>query len=232
MAHGPSEVLSKSGSAYEHLKRLVIEGRLRPRRRLSPNDVAGEFRTSITPIRDALVRLHAEGYIGGESGRGYFTKPFSEAEQRDLLQVLLVAMLTMFSEARAQTRGGVVEDVAAFRAEMQAAISSAEPEAAERFVRAYDELLVAVCARSRNQILPQILRNALDRTQYVRRLDARRSDRRAALAVGFDRLVEAACGDAFLKTLAAAQAFQADQLAQLSERIALANSEIERNRFP
>src|SRR5688572_19488363 len=75
-------LLTKSASAYEYLRRLSAEGRLRPGRRLSPPDLANELQVSQTPIRDALARLAAEGFISGRDGRGYFTKAYTVEEQR------------------------------------------------------------------------------------------------------------------------------------------------------
>jgi DNA-binding GntR family transcriptional regulator len=227
MDQGPVGVLSKSGSAYEHLKRLIVEGQLRPGRRLSPNDLAGEFQISITPVRDALVRLHAEGYVGGEAGRGYFTKPFTVEEQHDLWQILLSTLLTAFEEAGERAAAGLQADVDAYRRERDAA----EP-AGDLIVRAQEQLMLAVAGRSRSAILPRILRNAVERTQFVRRLDISRPGRREPVASAFDRLVEASVGRQLIEAIAAARAFRADQIAAFPEAVAAANAEIGRNRFP
>src|SRR3990167_2870445 len=95
------DMRSKSASAYEHLKRLAIRGDLRPGRRLSPTDLASHFQVSITPVRDALVRLAAEGFIRVEANRGYFTKPWTVDEQRDLLRIV-----AMHYVASLEARGG------------------------------------------------------------------------------------------------------------------------------
>jgi len=60
------DVLGKSASAHDYLKRYAIEGRLRPDRRLIPRDLEEYFGISATPIRDALVRLAAEGFLNWE----------------------------------------------------------------------------------------------------------------------------------------------------------------------
>src|SRR5689334_1233539 len=97
MENDQGGLLTKSASAYEHLRRLATEGRLRPDRRLSPPDLAAELRVSVTPVRDALARLAAEGFISGRGGRGFFTKAYTVEEQRSLLQLLIAMGLAALS---------------------------------------------------------------------------------------------------------------------------------------
>jgi DNA-binding GntR family transcriptional regulator len=82
--------LGKSAAAYERIRTLVIEGLLRPRQRLNPADLAKLLKISATPIREALARLASEGYIASEAHRGFFAKPLSVAEQRDLCLMLFM----------------------------------------------------------------------------------------------------------------------------------------------
>src|SRR5258708_5708280 len=96
----PGGVLSKAASAYEHLRRLATHGPLRPDRRLSPPDLANERRISVTPVRDALARLAAEGFISGKDGRGYFTQTYTIEDQRDLYHLLLTLCVAGLDLAR------------------------------------------------------------------------------------------------------------------------------------
>src|SRR4051812_43830733 len=93
------EVLGKAASAYEYLKQLAIGGDLRPDRRLSAIDLADYLRVSVTPIRDALVRLAADGFITWEMSHGYFTKPFTVDEQRQLLELSYIFLTASMERA-------------------------------------------------------------------------------------------------------------------------------------
>ena len=154
-------LLSKSASAYEHLKRLATRGRLRPDRRLSPTDLAGELRISVTPVRDALVRLAAEGFIRGEDGRGYFTRPYTVREQQDLLGLRMTYLLVGLDNVREQGRPLGPVDLAGIEEEADA---SSSPQAAAVFVEAVDRLMAGLADGSGNHELPIVVRNVADRT--------------------------------------------------------------------
>src|SRR3989475_1502850 len=49
--------------AYQHIKRGIRTGELRPGMRLAPDDIAAEIGTSRMPVREALNRLATEGLI-------------------------------------------------------------------------------------------------------------------------------------------------------------------------
>jgi GntR family transcriptional regulator, carbon starvation induced regulator len=206
-------LLTKSASAYEYLRRLATEGLLRPDRRLTPTDLATELQVSVTPVRDALARLAAEGFISGRNGRGFFTKTYTVDEQRDLSQLLL--SLSMTALVAAGERGQQVAKAPLDR--LDAAVMADVPAAAAaaRFVGAIDELISEFGAASGNAVLPVLLRNLLDRTHYVRLLDAREAVHRLAKASVMRKLVEAvATGN-----LAGAIGLLSDHAAQVAGRL-------------
>lgn len=50
-------------SVYEKLRNLIIRGRLAPGARLVENDIADRMGVSRTPAREAIIRLHREGFL-------------------------------------------------------------------------------------------------------------------------------------------------------------------------
>ena len=65
------------------LRSMVARGTLAPGMRLGQNELAGQFRASRVPVREALKLLSSEGIIEHDPNRGFFVTRLSrdEAEQ-------------------------------------------------------------------------------------------------------------------------------------------------------
>jgi DNA-binding GntR family transcriptional regulator len=76
--------VAEKTSAYAELKMLLVSYRFAPGEQLRVADLAKRLNTSTTPIREALSRLHAEGFLHLHPHRGYFAKALSLREMNDL----------------------------------------------------------------------------------------------------------------------------------------------------
>ncbi len=54
---------SLSDAAYSEIRQALLSGQLEPGQRLSEPEMALQFKTSRSPIREALVRLEHEGFV-------------------------------------------------------------------------------------------------------------------------------------------------------------------------
>ncbi len=52
---------------YERIKKLICDGKLKPGQRITISEFTNYFNVSITPVRGAMNRLGAEGYLISES---------------------------------------------------------------------------------------------------------------------------------------------------------------------
>jgi DNA-binding GntR family transcriptional regulator len=66
---------SLTDDVYEAIKRYIMDNVTPPEGRLSIDQLARDLRVSSTPIREALVKLEAEGLARRERMRGYTTAP-------------------------------------------------------------------------------------------------------------------------------------------------------------
>ncbi|WP_322028963.1 GntR family transcriptional regulator [Paraburkholderia sp. J76] len=66
---------------------LINRGTLAPGLQLRQSDLAGRFRISRVPIREALKLLAAEGIIEHDPNRGFFVAPLSSEEARQLYRM-------------------------------------------------------------------------------------------------------------------------------------------------
>lgn len=73
---------------YEHLRALMNRGRLRPGSYLDLNALAEEMGISRTPLRDALLRLEAEGFVEILNRRGVRITELTLDRIRDIYEIL------------------------------------------------------------------------------------------------------------------------------------------------
>ncbi|MCG8597665.1 MAG: GntR family transcriptional regulator [Kiloniellales bacterium] len=83
---------NKVGLAYARIKELVVNYRFGPGGHLQINELSEQLNVSVTPVREALSRLHAEGLIASVPHRGFFTKNLDVKELRDLHELALIVL--------------------------------------------------------------------------------------------------------------------------------------------
>lgn len=114
---------TKEEQVADFLREGIISGRFPRGARLKQQEIASLLNTSITPVREALKLLEAEGYVAGDSFKGAVVAPFDiEASSEVLgLRILLETQLV---------KGAVENATASDIAEMR--------ELAARFAEAFD----------------------------------------------------------------------------------------------
>lgn len=162
---------------YEQVKSMAISFELLPGGRLNELAIARKIGVSRTPLREALNRLTADGFLTFSPNQGFFRKPLSVKEITDLY------------EMREQTERGVV----------RLAVQRAPDESLDSI----DEFLISSCdstgkttseildldERFHNQLaaltgnaeIMQSLKNVNDRIRFVRwiNMDGRRDHTQA-----------------------------------------------------
>jgi len=143
---------------YEELKRRIVQLEFRPGEALQELDLAQEFGVSRTPVREAFVRLEAEGLVRTIRGRGAYVTEVSLQQVRDAFEIqdhlapllarLLVERATLDEIARMR------ELVDAMRAQSDAialrGIDLAFHQVLDRAT--HNVLLASTLERLRNQI--------------------------------------------------------------------------------
>ncbi|MCE8556270.1 GntR family transcriptional regulator [Ruegeria pomeroyi] len=77
--------LPKSEIAYLRVKQDILSGRLSDDTPLRIEALKSNYDVGITPIREALARLEAEGFVKLHHNRGYYTTRLSAEDFEDLL---------------------------------------------------------------------------------------------------------------------------------------------------
>jgi len=73
-------------SVHEQLRADIVKGVLRPGEKLRAEALRQRFQTGSSPIRDALNRLLAEGFVSLEEQKGFRVSAVSEAELQELVK--------------------------------------------------------------------------------------------------------------------------------------------------
>lgn len=92
-------------SIYQRLRGDIIQGRLRPGRKLRLDQLRGDYPASASTLREALARLATEGFVVAEGQRGFEVAPISAAGLRDIADLRL--LIETQALARSFARGGL-----------------------------------------------------------------------------------------------------------------------------
>jgi DNA-binding GntR family transcriptional regulator len=154
-----------SDRVYRELLRAIIEGGLRPGAWLKERELSERFEVSRIPIRQALQRLEAEGFVITSPHRGATVTPITRSDIHDLFDARLC--LEPFAARRAAERVSSGEESSDRLRELLAAASVADTEAARIASLDYHSEIVRL---SGNKLLVRSLRPLLGRMEWVFRL--------------------------------------------------------------
>lgn len=77
-----------SQAIYDHLKKAIIRGELKPGQRIQEKEIAALFHVSSTPVREAFFRLAAEKFLTISARKEVLVQATSDAEVRELYEVV------------------------------------------------------------------------------------------------------------------------------------------------
>lgn len=140
-------------SVYEALVELIVAGALRPGQHLVESELARQLGVSRQPVREALHRLEAEGWIDLRPSQGAFVHVPTDSEVDQLLDV---RELLEGATARLAARAATPEAVTALRDVWQVGVAAVESGDVTRTVTANNEFHAAVAEIAGNTVLAQL----------------------------------------------------------------------------
>jgi DNA-binding GntR family transcriptional regulator len=166
-------VTSLQERAAAALREAIIHGRLRPGERLSEVELAQQFSSSRSPIREALVLLSQEGFVERTSTGRVYVRPLDLVEAQQLFTVRatlegLTARIAAENMTRNDTRR-LEQNILA----MQAASQRGDVSAAMLLGAEFHRTLIAACA---NRPLEDCLAGFRARTSRYRYILASRNE--------------------------------------------------------
>lgn len=164
-------LVSLSRQIELHLERLIVQGALKSGQRLSEPEIAKRFRTSRSPVREALRRLEQVGLVVIEPRRGASVKA---PNQRDIDDMLSIREALEGLAARLAAERAEEADIARLQA------CAADPgQDDENPSLALIEFHEAVIMAARNPALQTMLRGSLNLFRMVRSIPVDHHARKA-----------------------------------------------------
>lgn len=87
---GKSPFISTTDIAYQLILNDILSGELRENQKINQEDLVNLFSMSRTPIRDALIKLRADGYIEKNSRSGYHVYAIQLKDYVDFFEFRLI----------------------------------------------------------------------------------------------------------------------------------------------
>jgi DNA-binding GntR family transcriptional regulator len=140
-------------SVYEALVELIVAGALRPGQHLVESELARQLGVSRQPVREALHRLEAEGWIDLRPSQGAFVHVPTDDEVDQLLDV---RELLEGATARLAARSATKDAVAALRATWREGAEAVESGDVARMVAANNDFHAAVAELAGNAVLAEL----------------------------------------------------------------------------
>jgi DNA-binding GntR family transcriptional regulator len=147
---------------YIKLKESIINNELKANQRINEKELVDHFKVSRTPIREAILRLEAKGFVRIDSYRRAIVREISYKELMEIFQVLGALDRLAVSQAADNLTPQNIEKLEGFIEKMEkyCSLKSIEKyfEFNEKF---HDEIWKAV----NNELLLEILHSVRDRMQ-------------------------------------------------------------------
>lgn len=157
---------TKVDLTYEALRKSILMGRLRPGERLDQKWLADSFNVSRMPLRQALLRLEADGLIENRPHRSAIVSPLAISDIRDIY-AMRRAMEGMLAEAGAARCGpACIAKMAAHIKAQQAAVAAGDIENFVEHDRAFHRELYLTSGHVKACDMMERIRDLSDR--YVR----------------------------------------------------------------
>jgi DNA-binding GntR family transcriptional regulator len=157
----PLQFATKAEAVYEELRRRILSGVLEPGAPINQDALAPELGVSVTPVREAVRRLEAEGLVQFEAHKTGIVTPLSRPELAEVYDIR--QQLDPYAAALATTRVG--DDDLHELERLARTKASSDPVLQVGINRAFHR---AIYASSGNALLTGILDRLWERTDRYR----------------------------------------------------------------
>ena len=150
--------------AYENLKRLILEEVFSPGTCLSERQLAARLDMSKTPIRSALARLEAEGFVALPPQQGIVVREPSLREVVDLFDIR-IALETFVVQSIAGRLNP--EQIGQLRANLELQAQAAQAGDVVEYTRLDADFHLLLCELFANREILQVMRGGWDKLHRV-----------------------------------------------------------------
>ena len=157
------------GRVYERIKAMVTTFRLRPAERVNEVELARQLGVSRTPVREALNRIAANGFLSAMANKGYTVRPLDAKQIFDLYEYRSALELAIVKHVGQRASKEDLQLLAAFTEE-----SRDMPETDEQAIHLLaldEEFHERLAALSGNSEFLRAIQSINERIRFVRWMD-------------------------------------------------------------
>jgi DNA-binding GntR family transcriptional regulator len=161
---GDDRMSKRASLVYRTLKHDLITGRIQPGGFLHEVKIAGRFRVSKSPVRDALSVLRTEGYVDVVPRRGYIATQVSLREFHEVFGLRALLEGEAAAIAAGRDGAGLAERLTALEAEARLAKMESRPEA---YVDINRRFHLAIADAAGHVLLARWIGHLLERAERI-----------------------------------------------------------------
>lgn len=172
MQHSMTEIDDTVSALYAQLRGMVASFAFKPGERINESALSRDLGASRTPLREALNRLVAEGFVEFQAGRGFFCRALSDSRIRHLYEARMAIECEAVRQAAARA---VAADLDAIDAALDlTAEDYANCTDPIRLMELDEAFHLQLAGLSGNPELTGMLTTIYDKIRFVRTADLRR----------------------------------------------------------
>ena len=141
----------------DFLREGIIAGRFARGARLKQQEIATLLQTSITPVREALKLLEAEGYVSGDSYRGAIVAPFDIQASTETLNLRILLETQLVRGAVENATAADIAELKVLAGEFAAAFEAGDNETARAANYRFHHRMFEIAAMPQTLHFVQIL---------------------------------------------------------------------------
>lgn len=153
----------KQDWAYTNLRNWILAGELKPGQRIEQDALSADLGISRVPLRQALVRMLAEGLVEQQPHQRWVVAEMSLADARDVYTGRAALELVLTKTAATRIADGDLADLERILEAQREALEGNDLELARKHDRAFHDRIYQVSGMNRTWQAQQHLRTMSDR---------------------------------------------------------------------
>jgi len=137
----PLEQGNLSARAYAALREALIAGTFGPDERIVMQDLAERLGTSVTPVREALLKLRGEGMVQLEPHRGHVVLPLTRQDIEDIFWLQATIARELAAAATDHITDAEIDELDRINDSLAAAVGSGDADAVAGIEFAFHRVL-------------------------------------------------------------------------------------------
>lgn len=147
---------------YSAIKQQIVEGRYAPGSRITEQNVAAEFKTSRTPVREAMRLLVADGFVLFKPNSGTVVREWTPEQMREVFDARVLIESEIAAAAALHVTDAEIAQLVRLQGEIEATPRPKKDDFSLRIGQLNREFHRILAEASRNERLVAMLRNAME----------------------------------------------------------------------